>query len=94
MKNYPKITLELVPEKVNLNGDAKETLLANYVGVLNAIKALDKAMSVASPHGRNYQTHSNPDASIQARRAFSERRVWLAMLEDDFRHCAEMIYGQ
>jgi len=93
-KNYPPITLELIPEKVNLNGSAKETLVANYIGVLEAIRALDKAMSLCQPHGRDYQTHYDPDAAIKARKAFSERRVWLAMLESDIQHSAEMVANQ
>jgi len=94
MRNYPRITLELVPEKVNLNGTAKETLLANYVGVLNALRALETAMGLCNPHGRDYQTHTDPDAALKARRAWSERRVWIDQLKDDVQHSAEMIYRQ
>jgi len=94
LRNYPRITLELVPEKVNLNGSAKETLLANYIGVLNAIRALETAMGLANPHGRDYQTHSDPEAAIKARRAWSERRVWIDQLKSDVQHSAEMISNQ
>ena len=89
--NYPKVTLDLVPPKVNLNGTSKETLLANYIGVLRALTALDTAMSLATPHGRDYQTLSDANASVKAREAWMERRLLVEELRKDVEHCAEIV---
>jgi hypothetical protein len=77
-----------------MNGTSKSALLDQYKKCLKALRELDAAMGEATPHGRDYQTHSNPDASIEARKAWGQRRIWLDHLKDDLNHSAEMIYGQ
>jgi hypothetical protein len=85
---------ELVPQKVNLNGSPKQYLLDDYIKVLNTLTLLQAQMGSATPHGRDYQTHSDPQAGTKARIAWSARRVFLKELEDDIRHCAEMVANQ
>jgi len=41
---------------INNNGDAAKTLMENYRNVFLLAMDLDKAMALASPHARNYQT--------------------------------------
>jgi hypothetical protein len=46
--------------QINLNGDRPETLREQFVAVLEAARALDKALGAAWPHGRNYQLSVTP----------------------------------
>ena len=85
---------DLVPPKLNLNGTSKEELLFSYTVVLRTLREVDKAMADATPHGRDYQTHSNPDAAINARRAWNVRRALLKLISDEIEHAAEMVAGQ
>jgi len=85
---------DLVPQVVNLNGSAKETILADYVGVLNALRALETAMGLAMPHGRDYQTHSDPRAYAKAHEAWCCRRVFLHEMREDIQYCSEMVANQ
>jgi hypothetical protein len=92
--SYPKIETELVPQKVNLNGTSKNALIADYLAVIRAITKLQDAMGRATPHGRDYQTHSDLYALGKARKAWNERRLWLEELSSDIHHAAEMVIGQ
>lgn len=85
---------ELVPEKVNLNGATKQSLVEGYLKILNAIRVLDAAMADAQPHGRDYQSHSDPEAHVKARSAWAYRRVLINEMFDDFEHSAEMVQTQ
>ena len=92
-KLYKKLP-DLVPQKVNLNGSSKRYLIDDYCNVMTALRNLDAAMGKANPHGRDYQTHSNPDASIEARRAWGFRRVLIGEMLKEIEHCAMMVDQQ
>lgn len=85
---------DLIPEKVNLNGSSRESLVAGYVKILEALRAVSAAMSEAAPHGRDYQTHTNPEASFEARRAWAQRQMLISEMLTDFGHSAEMVCQQ
>ena len=52
---------------VNNNGTSKEDLLFNYRVVMGYAKKAVEEACAARPHGRDYQTHSDPDAATKAR---------------------------
>jgi hypothetical protein len=85
---------DLIPQKVNLNGTDRVQLVALYLDCISAVRKLETAMGAANPHGRDYQTHSNPDASIEARKAWGLRRIWLDAFKKDLEHSAEMVSAQ
>ncbi len=54
--------------QINNNGDTKSTLVDQQRAILNAVKVLMVAMSDATPNGRNYQTHNDPEQYSRDRR--------------------------
>jgi hypothetical protein len=69
-------TARVVPQ-VNLNGTSREALVQQQVAVLDALAQAVMAMSLATPHGRDYQTM--PAGSYEAAReqhADRSKRLW------------------
>jgi hypothetical protein len=86
----------IIPPKVNLNGDTKDTLLTDLMNAKLAIDAADEAMAKATPHGRNYQTMDGGGVyhCRIAREAWRERRLVLQALADELYGLAEHVSNQ
>ena len=52
---------------INNNGSSKESLQDQYRFVMGLAKEATEAACANRPHGRDYQTHSDPDAATKAR---------------------------
>lgn len=64
------------PPKVNINGDTFDELDSQYEEVAKAARVLIMAMVRARPHGRNYQTVSDPNMFRRS------DQVWQAAIDD------------
>jgi glucokinase len=80
---------------VNLNGSSKESLLNDYLAIMRALEAANKAMAEATPHGRDFQTVPNGDwVGQKAREAFHERRALIRAMHAEFEAVAVAISEQ
>lgn len=80
---------------VNLNGSSKESLLNDYLAIMRALEAANKAMAEATPHGRDFQTVKNGDhIAARAREAFHERRAIIRAIHAEFEAVAVAISEQ
>jgi hypothetical protein len=61
----------LVLPQINLNGSPRERLVEQQCDVMDAVRALLKAMQEAYPNGRDYQFR--PAEYLPAREAWDER---------------------
>jgi hypothetical protein len=80
---------------VNLNGSSKESLLQDYLAIMRALEAANKAMAEATPHGRDFQTVPNGEwVGQKAREAFHERRALIRAMYAEFEAVALAISEQ
>jgi len=78
----------LIPPVVNLNGDTRADLIAQYSEVAKAARALLESMARSAPHGRNYPALGFNNA----REAHFERWRVVAQLEEEYMQMALAIH--
>ena len=57
--------------QLNNNGDTRDVLVSQQRAIISAALALLAVFKDAAPHGRNYQTHSDPEEYNRDRRRHS-----------------------
>jgi hypothetical protein len=87
-------TKPLITPLVNNNGATAQSLVAEQVAVIKALDAAIDAMAKATPHGRDFQTHTTAFADIDARLAWHERMGVLIALKAEVTNNALAIQKQ
>jgi ferritin len=64
---------KLATPVVNLNGSSPNELIRQNTQAGEAIHQAITALTHAAPHGRDYQTHQDPEAFAQAQREHRDR---------------------
>jgi hypothetical protein len=59
----------IIAPKVNLNGTAALTLLAQNIAVAETLRAAIRLAGEAAPHGRDFQTTPDPEGTFSTARA-------------------------
>ena len=72
---------DLVLPQVSINGSHPDDLLAQQSAVITALAQLQRRMTAARPHGRDYQYR--PSEYVQARDAWTAREALLLALQQD-----------
>jgi hypothetical protein len=61
---------------INMNGDVPDTLIGQYIGVVNAAEALRAALMKVECHGRNQYTKSDRDERDRQYHKSNSIREW------------------
>lgn len=70
---------------INLNGSSRQELQRQFIDISLAIRDARMKLQESMPHGRDYQTASDPVEALRlARAAFHERATTLHDMEVEF----------
>ena len=79
--------------QVNNNGTSKKELMEQLIAVAHAGREMEKALSNAAPHGRDYQT-LKPGAFQVARKQWEDRAKRISSVMDEIEELAMAIQDQ
>jgi hypothetical protein len=85
---------DVIVPTVHLNGTSAESLIAQLHAVDKALNDAVSAMSLATPHDRDYYVQDDPDAGPKARLANWERQIRIEAIRHEIQEIMQGVYDQ